>query len=108
MRSILPPLLLISAALTVPAHAQLTPGGPSGDFRVNDRSGTAPTAGPPGGPSLSPGSLMFRDALGSKPPEEILKNIDKELGRSEPEQSSTSSPSFNLERDLRSPSDKFK
>lgn len=108
MRSILPLVFLISAALTIPAHAQLTPGGPSGDFRVNDRPGTAPTAGPAGGPSLSPGSTMFRDSLGSKPPDEILKSIDKDLGRSTLDRSSAGSPSFNLERELRSPSDKFK
>jgi hypothetical protein len=51
---------------------------------------------------------MFQDTLGAKPPDDILKNIDKDLGRSTLERSGTSSPSFNLERELRSPPDKLK
>jgi hypothetical protein len=108
MRWFVPLLILTSAAVTIPAYSQLIPGGPSGDFRVNDRPGNAPTAGLPGGPSLSPGPTMFQDTLGAKPPDDILKSIDKDLGRSMLERSGASSPSFNLERELRSPSDKFK
>lgn len=108
MRWTAPLLSLMMATLSLPVHAQLTPGGPSGDFRVNDRPGTAPTAGPAGGPSLSPGPLLFRDTLGSKSPDEILKSIDKDLGRSTLDRTSGGSPSFNLERELQSPSDKLK
>jgi hypothetical protein len=108
MRWFTPLLILTSAAISVPGHTQLIPGGPSGDFRVNDRPGTNPTVGPPGGPSLPPTSMMFRDTLGSKSPDEILKSIDMDLVRSTLERSSTSSPSISLEKELRSPSDKFK
>jgi hypothetical protein len=108
MRWFVPLLILTSAAISVPAHPQLIPGGPSGDFRVNDRPGTAPTVGPPGGPSLPPDPMMFRDTFGYKPADEILKNIDKDLGRSKLEQSSTSIQSPDLGKDLRSPSDKFR
>lgn len=109
------PLLIIlnSSAVTIPAHAQLIPGGPSGDFRVNDQPGTAPTVGPSGGPSLPPGPMIFRDTLGAKPPDDILKKIDKDLGRPALEPSGRSSPSlnfekYNFEKELRSPSDGFK
>lgn len=109
MRWSLPLLIILSsAAVSVPVYSQLIPGGPSGDFRVNDRSGTAPTAGPPGGPSLPPDATMFRDVIGPKPPDEILKSIDKNLGRSTFERSGTGSPSFDLERDLRTHSDMLK
>jgi hypothetical protein len=108
MRWFAPLLILTSAAMTVPAHAQLVPGGPSGDFRVNDRPGTAPTAGPPGGPSLPPDPTMFRDAIGAKPPDEILKSIDKDLGRSTAERPNMNVQPFDLEREFRSPSDKLK
>jgi hypothetical protein len=108
MRWFVPLFILTSAAITVPAHTQLIPGGPGGDFRVNDRPGSAPTVGAPGGPSLPPGPMMFQDTFGAKPPDDILKNIDKDLGRSTLERSDASSPSFNMEKELRSPSDKFK
>ncbi len=108
MRWTAPLLSLMMVTLSLPVHAQLTPGGPSGDFRVNDRSGAAPTAGPAGGPSPSPGPTMFRDTLGSKSPDEILKSIDKDLGRSTLERSGTGSPSLNLERELKSPADRLK
>ena len=108
MRWFVPLLILTSAVITVPAHSQLTPGGPSGDFRGNDQSGTTPTVGPPGGPSLPPNPMMFRDTLGPKPPDEILKNIDKDLGRSTLERSSTSTESSDVKNELRYPSDPFK
>ncbi|HEY7533829.1 MAG TPA: hypothetical protein VH681_13725 [Nitrospiraceae bacterium] len=52
-----------------------------GDFRVNDRPGTAPTVGLPGGPSLSPEPTLFRDFAGTRSPDEVLKSLDKELGK---------------------------
>ena len=108
MRWLVPLLILTAAAITVPVHAQLVPGGPSGDFRVNDRPGTAPTAGLPGGPSLPPDSTMFRDTIGAKPPDEILKSIDKDLGRSTLERPNTSVQPIDPSRELGSSSDKFK
>ncbi len=107
MRPLAPLLLFAFLAAGTSAHAQRTPGGPSGDFRVNDRPGTAPTVGAPGGPSLPPNPMMFRDGLGPKSPDEILKSIDKDLGHSAVDHP-TDSRSFNLEKDLRSPSDKFR
>ncbi len=104
------PLLLIGVVLTsVPAHAQVGPPGPSGDFRVDDRLGTDPTVGSPGGPSLPPGPALFRDSLGGKSADETLKSIDKDLGKSSFERSgaASGSRSLELERDLRSPSDRF-
>jgi hypothetical protein len=91
------PLTIIGVlGIGVVAHAQ--PIGPAGDFRVDDRPGTAPTVGPPGGPSLPPGPASFRDPTGAKSPEAILKSLDKELG------SSSLSPSggrpFDLPRDM--------
>jgi hypothetical protein len=71
-----------------PGYGQVVPGSSSGDFRVNDRPGTAPPVGPPGGPSRPPDSTMFRDTFGSRSPDEILKGIDKDLGRSTLERSS--------------------
>jgi hypothetical protein len=90
--------LAIVGFLVISTAAFAQPVGPAGDFRVEDRPGTAPTVGPPGGPSLPPGPASFRDPTGAKSPEAILKSLDKELG------SSTLSPSsgrpFDLPRDL--------
>lgn len=78
----LAPLLLIDLVLiSVPAYAQLGQLGPSGDFRVNDRPGTAPTVGAPGGPSVPPDPTLFRDFAGTKSPDEILKSLDNDLGK---------------------------
>jgi hypothetical protein len=101
-------LVLSSVAISVPAHSQSIPGGPSGDFRVEGRPGTAPTVGPPGGPSLPPGPATFRDSLGGRSPDEILKSIDKELGKGSFDKSEPmmTPPSLELERELRSPADK--
>ena len=109
MRWFVPLLILTSAAISVPGHTQLIPGGPSGDFRVNDRPGTDPTVGPPGGPSLPPSSMLFRDTLGSKSPDEILKSIDKDLGKSSLDRSGSApgGGSIDLEKELRSTSGKF-
>ena len=108
MRWFVPLLILTSVTMSGPAYPQLVPSGPSDDFRVNDRPGTAPTVGPPGGPSLPADSTMFRDTIGSKPPDEILKSIDKDLGRSTLERSNTGVPPLDPGRELRSSSDKFK
>ena len=72
--------ILVSVLSAAPASAQLG-GIPPGDFRVNDRPGTSPTVGPPGGPSPA-GPAMFPDPTGTKSPEELLKRLDKDLGRS--------------------------
>lgn len=102
-------LVAVSAtAVSIPASAQLSPGGPSGDFRVDGRSGTAPTVGAPGGPSLPPTPMLFRDSIGPKPSDEILKGIDKDLGRPTLDRPSMDSRPFDLDKDLRRPSDSFK
>ena len=101
MRWFVPLLPVLSiTAICIPAHSQLTPGGPTGDFRINDRSGTAATAGPAGGPSLPPNPMMFQDSLGSKSPDQILKSIDKDLGRSTLSRPDVSPP-FNMEKELK-------
>lgn len=95
------PLAILSfVVIGVPAFAQLS--APSGDFRVDDRSGTAPTVGLPGGPSLAPGPAAFRDTIGAKSPDEILRRIDKDLGSSTFESSLplTGGRTFDPPRDL--------
>lgn len=104
-----PLLLMIAAVLAfIPAAAQTGQLGPNGDFRVEGRPGTAPTVGPPGGPGLPPGPAQFRDSLGGKSPDEVLKRIDKELGKGSPDNSGPppGSHSLELERELRTPADK--
>ncbi len=74
--------ILVSSVIAFPSFAFAQLGGiPSGDFRVQDRPGTAPTVGPPGGPSPA-GPATFPDPTGTKSPEELLKRLDKDLGRS--------------------------
>jgi hypothetical protein len=99
--------LLLLGAVAPPAHSQLIPGGPSGDFRVNDRSGSDATTGTTAGPGLPTSPPPFLDKPAVKSPDEVLKSIDKDLGRSTLERSAAS-PSFNLEKDLRSHSDSLK
>jgi hypothetical protein len=109
MRWLAPLLLSGLALIDIPAHAQPGQLGPSGDFRVNDRPGTAPTVGAPGGPSIAPDPTLFRDFAGTKSPDEVLKSLDKDLGKnpvSDPGVPS-SGPSLELEKDLRPPSDRF-
>ncbi len=108
MRSVVP-LLFLGLVISVSALAQPGQLGPAGDFRVNDRPGTAPTVGPPGGPSPPPGPTLFRDFTGAKRPDEILKSLDKDLGRGTPEglESPSGRRSFDLEKDLRPSADKF-
>jgi len=104
--------LLLLSSLTfasIPAHAQQSQVGPSGDFRVNDRPGTAPTVGAPGGPSVPADPTVFRDFAGTKSPDEILKSLDRDLGKnpvSDPGVSS-SGPTLDLEKDLRPAPDRF-
>jgi hypothetical protein len=109
MRWFAPLISLVFVSLQSPALAQLSPLVPSGDFRVEGRPGTAPTVGPPGGPSLPPGPTFFRDSLGGRSPDEILKSIDKDLGRSslDPSESGADVRPLDLERELRSPADKI-
>ena len=108
MRWLVPLFILISMIVNVPAYPQLVPGGPSGDFRVNDQPATAPRVEPPGGPSMPSEATMFRDTLGAKSPEEVLKSIDKDLGRSMLERSSTTIQPLDPDREHRSLSDKLK
>jgi hypothetical protein len=109
MRWAVPLLLAGLAFIGIPAYAQPIQLGPSGDFRVNDRPGTAPTVGAPGGPSVAPDPTLFRDFAGTKSPDEILKSLDKDLGTnplSDPG-APPSGSSFEPEKDLRPPSDRF-
>jgi hypothetical protein len=102
-------LLSVNIVLAgIPVLAQTGQLGPSSAFHVEGRTGTAPTVGPAGGPSLPPGPAAFRDSLGGRSPEEILKSIDKELGKSSFDRpdSSSGSRSLELERELSSPADK--
>jgi hypothetical protein len=97
------------ALIDIPSYAQLGQVSPSGDFRVNDRPGTAPTVGAPGGPSIAPDPTLFRDFAGTKSPDEVLKSLDKDLGKNPVSDLGVppSGPSPELEKDLRSPSDRF-
>jgi len=79
MRWFAPLFILVSVVSAAPASAQLG-GLPPGDFRVNQGPGTAPTVGPPGGPSLPAGPTQFPDPTGTKPPHEILNQLNKQLG----------------------------
>jgi hypothetical protein len=103
-------LLLSGLALTdITAYGQLGQLGASGDFRVNDRSGTAPTVGAPGGPSIAPDPTLFRNFAGTRSPDEILKSLDKDLSKnplSDPG-APPSGSSLEPEKDLRPPSDRF-
>ncbi len=103
------PLLFLGFVIGVRALAQPGQLGPAGDFCVEDRPGTAPTVGPPGGPSLPPGPTLFRDFIGAKRPDEILKSLDKDLGRRAPEGlgSPPGGRSLDVEKDFRPSSDKF-
>jgi hypothetical protein len=103
-------LLLLGSVISVmPALAQLGQMGPSGDFRVNDRPGTAPSVGAAGGPSVPPDPTLFRDFAGTKSPDEILKSLDKDLGKNTMSNpgSLLSEPSMDLDKDIRPASDKF-
>jgi hypothetical protein len=102
-------LFLLAVTVTaVPASAQIGQLGPTGDYRVEGRPGAAPTVGAPGGPSLPPGPASFSDGLGGRPPDEILKSIDKDLGKSSLSGpgSGSGSPTLGIGRDLLSPADK--
>ena len=68
--------ILISLLLTTVAYGQL---GTPGDFR-DQGSRPVPTVGPPGGPSLPAGPTLFSDPTGTKAPEEVLQQINKQLG----------------------------
>ena len=104
-------LVLIGVALIgIPASAQ-SQTGPTGDFRVEGRPGTAPTVGLPGGPSLPAGPSAFRDNMGGRTPDEIVKGIDKDLEkslfeRSEPVQT-PGSRSIEMERQLNAPAERM-
>ncbi len=80
MRWFAPLFILVSVVSAAPASAQTGGLLPPGDFRVNQGPGTAPTVGPPGGPSLPAGPTQVPDPTGTKPPPEILNQLDKQLG----------------------------
>ncbi len=103
MRWLTPLCFISSIFMSFPVLAQLSQIGPSGDFRVNDRPGTVPTVGAPGGPSLPPSPTLFGDFTGARSPEEILKNIDKDLGsrKSLSAEPSSSDRPLDLDKDLR-------
>ncbi|MGQ0811649.1 MAG: hypothetical protein ACT4OO_10560 [Nitrospiraceae bacterium] len=86
-----------------PAAAQLGASPSAGDFRVHEGSGTAPTVGMPGGPSLPIGPTGFRDPTGIKSPQEVLNQLNKQLGSDTTGSSGLSSGSraFELQQDLR-------
>jgi hypothetical protein len=110
MRWLVPLLFIGLTLISIPAYAQLGQLGPSGDFRVNDRSGTAPTVGAPGGPSVPPDPTLFRDFAGTRSPDEVLKSLDKDLGKTpvgEPEVPSSGPSSLQLEKEFRPASDQF-
>jgi hypothetical protein len=100
---------VVFISLQTPVLAQLAPSIPSDEFRVEGRPGTAPTVGPPGGPSLPPGSAFSRDSVGGKSPDEILKSIDKDLSKNSLDRfdSGTGIRPLDLEKELRSPADKI-
>lgn len=107
----LAPLLLVGLVLIgIPAYAEPIQLGPSGDFRVDDRPGTAPTVGAPGGPSVAPDPTLFRDFAGTKSPDEVLKSLDKDLGKTQVGEPGVPSPGpspLQLEKDFRPASDQF-
>jgi hypothetical protein len=110
MRWLAPLLLIGSTLIGIPTHAQLDQAvGPSGDFRVNDRPGTAPTDSAVGGPSVPTDSTLFRDFTGTKSPDEMLKTLDKDLGKSSVNDpgAPSSGPSMELEKDFPPASDRF-
>ena len=80
MRWLAPLFFISSMFMSFPALAQPVQVGPSGDFRINDQPGTAPTVGPPGGPSLPLSPTFLGDPTGTKSSDEILRSIDKDLG----------------------------
>jgi hypothetical protein len=79
MRRLVPLLVAGLVIGAVPAQAQLEP---TGDFRAADRLTTAPILGPSSIPGVSPDPMRFRDAIGPKSSQDILKSLDKDLGRS--------------------------
>jgi len=101
-------LLAIGMTLfSMTAFAQMGPLGPSGDFRVDGRQGTVPTAGPTGGPSLPPGPAAFKDTLGVKSADDILKGINQELGKNSFDRSDSwlGNRALDVNKALQSPSD---
>jgi hypothetical protein len=77
MTGFAPVIILVSLLSAVEASAQL--GMPQGDFREHG-SQPAPTVGATGGPSLPPGSRVVTDPVGTKPPEDVLNQLNKQLG----------------------------
>ncbi len=79
-------IVLITLGLVLAAHPALAQfdrgGGPAGDFRVEDRPITAPSIGSPDVMGSPPNPMRFGSVLGGKPPDDVLKGLDNDLGRS--------------------------
>ncbi|MCC2643448.1 MAG: hypothetical protein K0S45_3861 [Nitrospira sp.] len=109
MRRFAPLITLVFFSLQNPVLAQLGPSVPIDEFRVEGRPGITPAVGPPGGQSLPPEPTFSRDSLGGQSPDEILKSIDKDLGKNSLDRSEPGAGGrpLDLERELRSPADKM-
>ena len=108
MRWLAPLFFISSIVMNFSALAQPVQVGPSGDFRINDQPGTAPTVGPPGGPSLPLSPTILGDPTGTKSSDEILRSIDKDLGgrKSSSFEPQAGGRSLDLDKDLLTGSDK--
>ncbi|ALA58394.1 hypothetical protein [Nitrospira moscoviensis] len=82
MRRLLAFSILGTAMAAVPAQAQLDRmGGTSGDVRTPDRPISAPPLRFPEAAGFPSDSMKFLDSIGPRTPEEVLKNLDKDLSR---------------------------
>jgi hypothetical protein len=74
--------ILITTMAVVPAQAQLDRmGGSAGDVRTPDRPISAPPLRSPEAAGFLSDSMKFLGGIGPKSPDEVLKNLDKELGQ---------------------------
>lgn len=74
-------VLLMLTILVIPLIAQAQVGS-SGDFRSNDRPATGPLVGPSGIPGVPPDPMRFSAPIGGSSSQDIVKSLDKDLGRS--------------------------
>lgn len=74
-------LLFILTTLVIPLTAQAQVWS-SGDFRSSDRPATGPLVGPSGIPGVPPDPMRFGDTIGGSSSQDIVKSLDKDLGRS--------------------------
>lgn len=99
---------ILLAGLAGSVQGQLTPGGPTGDFRTQPPHEATPIPPPSSAPGLSPGPMTLQDMVGGLSPAEVLKRLDKDLGRSTLESPGARDSHVDFERELRSPADRFK